>query len=100
MTSATMHAGAVTFSATGDLAGTVDVDDGNTAQAPGRAIVGMAVSRVISFGGARLAPLVAVQNIGGVRSVGSVSVNAAGGKFYEPAPGRTLLVRFTLTREP
>ena len=49
--------------------------------------------------GARLAPLVALQNIGGVRSVGSVSVNAAGGKFYEPAPGRTLLVRVALTRD-
>ena len=33
------------------------------------------------------------------RSVGSVSVNATGGKFFEPAPGRTLLVRMALSRD-
>jgi hypothetical protein len=27
-----------------------------------------------------------------------VSVNATGGKYFEPAPGRTLLVRFGLGR--
>jgi hypothetical protein len=40
-----------------------------------------------------------VQNLAGVRTVGSVSVNATGGKFFEPAPGRTLLVRLGVTRE-
>ena len=52
----------------------------------------------IRVGGARFSPLVALQNIGGVRSAGSVSVNATGGKFYEPAPGRTLLVRLAVLR--
>ena len=99
-TSATLRAGGLSLSATADLAGTVDVDDANTAQAPGRAIFGAAIGRELRVGSARLAPLVAVQNIGGIRSVGSVNVNATGGKFYEPAPGRTLLVRFALTREP
>jgi hypothetical protein len=47
----------------------------------------------------KLAPMVALQNVGGVRSVGSVSVNATGGKFYEPAPGRVLLVRMAVTRD-
>ena len=44
-------------------------------------------------------PLVAVQNLTNAHSVGSVSVNATGGKFYEPAPGRTLIVRLALARE-
>lgn len=100
MTSALMRAGGLTLSATADLAGTVDVDDANTAQAPGRAIFGAAIGQEFRLAGARLAPLVAVQNIGGIRSAGSVSVNATAGKFYEPAPGRTLLVRLALTREP
>ena len=39
-----------------------------------------------------------LQNLGGVRTVGSVSVNATGGKYFEPAPGRTLLVRLALAR--
>ena len=99
-TSATTRLAGLSLSATADLAGTVDVDDANSAQAPGRAIVGAAIGRELRVGSARLAPLVAIQNIGGVRSVGSVSVNAAGGKFYEPSPGRTLLVRVAVTREP
>jgi len=57
------------------------------------------VSNTMGGGGGRLAPLVAVQNLTGVRSAGSVSVNAAGGKFFEPAPGRTLLVRMALSRD-
>jgi hypothetical protein len=40
-----------------------------------------------------------VQNLADVRSVGSVSVNATAGKYYEPAPGRTLLVRMALARD-
>ena len=98
MTSATVRAGGFTLSTTADLAGTVDVDDANTAQAPGRAIIGVGAGRELLVGGARLATLVALQNVGGVRSAGSVSVNATGGKFYEPAPRRTLLVRIALTR--
>jgi iron complex outermembrane receptor protein len=99
MTSASTHLGALSLSATADLASPIDVDDANSAQAPGRAIFGMAVGREIRAGGVRLAPLVALQNIGGVRSAGSVSVNATGGKFYEPAPGRTLLVRLAVLRD-
>ena len=99
MTSASTHLGALSLSATADLASPIDVDDANSAQAPGRAIFGMAVGREIRVAGARLAPLVALQNIGGVRSAGSVSVNATGGKFYEPAPGRTLLVRLAVLRD-
>ena len=98
-TSATLHAAGTSFSATADLAGPAYVDDANSAQAPGRAVFGAAVSRDVRVGGVRLSPLVAVQNIGGVRYAGSLSVNAAGGKFYEPAPGRVVLVRFALSRE-
>ena len=98
-TSATVHVAGMSLSTTADLAGPADVDDGNTAQAPGRAVFGAALSRNIQVGGARLSPLVALQNIGGIHYAGSLSVNAAGGKFYEPAPGRVLLVRFALARE-
>lgn len=90
--------GPLTFSTTADLASAVDVDDANSAQVAGRVIVGAAVGGSLAFGGARLAPLVALQNIGGVRTAGSVSVNATAGKFYEPAPGRTLLVRLAVSR--
>jgi iron complex outermembrane receptor protein len=93
-----LRQGTATFSATADVASAMDVDDANTAQAPGRTILGVAVSNTIQLGGVRIAPLVALQNLAGVRSVGSVSVNATGGKYFEPAPGRVLLVRLAVGR--
>ena len=91
------HGGA-TVSATADVASALQVDDANSAEAPGRTLVGLALSRTMELSGVRVAPLVALQNLGGVRSVGSVSVNATAGKFYEPAPGRTLVVRLAVGR--
>jgi iron complex outermembrane receptor protein len=45
---------------------------------------------------ARVAPFAAVQNVFNRKYVGSVVVNAAAGRYYEPAPGRNLLVGLTL----
>ena len=95
---ASLRRGDVTFSATADVASAMDVDDANSAQAAGRTILGIAAAGHLRVGSADLAPLVALQNLGNVRSVGSVSVNATGGKFYEPAPGRALVVRLSLAR--
>ncbi len=39
-----------------------------------------------------LAPFVGVLNLFDRRYAGSVVVNASGGRFYEPAPGRNLVV--------
>jgi iron complex outermembrane receptor protein len=94
-----VRAGSLTMSGTADVASAVDVDDANSAQAKGRTILGLAVSNTIRVGGVRLSPLVALQNLANVRSVGSVSVNATGGKYFEPAPGRTLLLRLALARD-
>jgi iron complex outermembrane recepter protein len=96
---AALHVGSVTVSGTADVATAVDVDDANSAQAQGRTILGLALSNTVRVGGVRLSPLVALQNLADVRSVGSVSVNATGGKFFEPAPGRTLIVRMALARD-
>ena len=96
---AAVRAGSLTMSGTADVATAVDVDDANSAQAKGRTILGLALSNTIRVGGVRLSPLVALQNLANVRSVGSVSVNATGGKYFEPAPGRTLLVRMALARD-
>jgi iron complex outermembrane receptor protein len=37
-----------------------------------------------------------VQNVFNRKYVGSVVVNAAAGRYYEPAPGRNLLVGLTV----
>ena len=44
------------------------------------------------IGTTRVAPFVAAQNLFNRKYVGSVVVNAAAGRYYEPAPGRNLLV--------
>ncbi len=99
MTAATMRRGAASLGFTADLASEVEVDDANSARAPARALFGASLGSMVRLGGVRLLPLVAVQNFFGTRSAGSVNVNAAGGKFYEPAPGRVLLVRLALARQ-
>jgi iron complex outermembrane recepter protein len=93
-----LRQGTATLSATADVATPLEVDDANSAQAPGRTLLGLALSNTVEVSGVRVVPLVALQNLGGVRSVGSVSVNATAGKYYEPAPGRTLLLRLAVER--
>jgi iron complex outermembrane receptor protein len=96
---AALRLSGVTLSSTADLASAMDVDDANSERTRGRRIFGVALSNELRVSGVRLSPLVAVQNLTDARSVGSVSVNASGGKFYEPAPGRTLLVRLSVARD-
>jgi iron complex outermembrane receptor protein len=78
----------------------VFVDDANSARAAGFAVYNL---RLGAEGLGRLpwvSPTVALQNIFDKKYVGSVAINAAGSpataKFYEPAPGRTLLVGVTI----
>src|SRR5215218_9935211 len=96
---AALHAGSFTLSGTADVATAVDVDDANSAQAEERTLLGLALSNTMRVAGVRVSPLIALQNLANVRSVGSVSVNATAGKFFEPAPGRTLLFRMALARD-
>ena len=45
--------------------------------------------------GGHVAPFVAAQNVFNRKYVGSVVVNAAAGRYYEPAPGRNLYLGFS-----
>ena len=47
--------------------------------------------RDLTIGRTLISPMVALNNALDQRYVGSVAVNATGAKFFEPAPGRTLL---------
>ena len=47
--------------------------------------------------GGRLAPFVAFQNVFNRKYVASVVVNAAAGRYYEPAPGRNMYLGVTAT---
>jgi iron complex outermembrane receptor protein len=97
---ASLRRGAITFSTTADAASGMFIDDANSTETPGRVIFGAAMAGRVRAGDAELSPMIAVQNLGDVHYVGSVSVNATGGKFYEPAPGRALVLRLSVSRAP
>ncbi|MDQ6829192.1 MAG: TonB-dependent receptor [Gemmatimonadota bacterium] len=80
----------------GITAGGMYVDDGNTARAAGYQIANMRLGSTGLFGNPWVAPVIGVQNLFDRRYVSSVSVNATGGKFYEPAPGRVVYIGLTL----
>ena len=95
---ASVRTGIITFSATADAASGMMVIDANSAEPPWRVIFGTGVAGRFHAGDAELSPMIAVQNLGDVHYVGSVNVNAAGGKYYAPAPGRALVVRLSVSR--
>lgn len=69
----------------------IPVDDAGTAASPGFFVVdARAGIRGMRLGRARLDPFVAVANVLDRRYNASVVVNAFGGRYFEPGPGRTL----------
>ncbi|OZC04332.1 TonB-dependent receptor family protein [Rubricoccus marinus] len=64
-------------------------DDANTADASGAVVLDLALGHEgLRAGGATLLPFVRIQNVLDAQTVGSVAINARGGRYYEPAPGR------------
>ncbi len=91
--SATWIAGAVYSTIEAIAVSRTLVDDANTASSAGYGLLNLRIGGTLSLGkGARLAPTVGVQNLLDKRYAGSVSVNANGGRYFEPAPGRTVFV--------
>jgi iron complex outermembrane receptor protein len=75
------------------------VDDANSASAPGYGIMNIRVGGTMRLpGGGHISPTIGVQNLFDRRYAGSVSVNAAAGRYFEPAPGRTLTAGLTVGR--
>ena len=67
------------------------VDDRNTDAAPGYAAFNLAIARTFAIGAASLRAFARVDNVFDARIVGSVIVNEANGRYFEPAPGRSWL---------
>ncbi|MFL5613778.1 MAG: TonB-dependent receptor family protein [Gemmatimonadaceae bacterium] len=78
----------------------VYVDDANSARASGFAVYNLRLGLDGAGHFVWFTPVVSIQNLFDNQYVGSVAINAAGtpatAKFYEPAPGRTLLVGLTI----
>lgn len=73
--------------------GAMRADDANTVRVGGyrRTSVSLAAPAV-GVGGVRVAPYAGVENLFDARYAASVVVNAFGGRYFEPAPGRILFV--------
>jgi iron complex outermembrane receptor protein len=73
------------------LQSTLYVDDRNTDRAPGYGVLSLAAAHSFSVGERRPRVFARVDNVLDRRYAGSVIVNEANGRFFEPAPGRTWL---------
>ncbi len=76
----------------GRWAAKLAADDANSEYAGSHAVLGWRAGFDWRFGRLRLSPFVRVDNLSDTRYVGSVIVNAANGRYYEPAPWRNWLV--------
>jgi iron complex outermembrane receptor protein len=71
-------------------------DDANTAEADAYTLLALRTQGTIRARGFSVSPWVAVENLLDEDYAGSVTVNAAAARFYEPAPGRTLQLGLTV----
>jgi iron complex outermembrane receptor protein len=72
------------------------VDDLNSSSAAGWAVANARAGGLISIGGAQLQAVVGVNNVFNRRYAGSIVINATGGRYYEPAPERSVSVGVTV----
>lgn len=72
------------------------VNDANDAAASGYRIVNLRAGATSLFGNPSVAPYIGVQNLFDRHYVGSVAINASRGKYFEPAPARTIYAGLTL----
>ena len=75
-----------------EAAGDAFVDDANSARAPGYEVMHVRGGMDRAFGSAGISLVTGIQNLFNQRYSPSLSVNAARGKFFEPASGRTVYV--------
>jgi iron complex outermembrane receptor protein len=95
--SGTWRWGGMFLTAEGISSSRVLVDDGNTAAAAGWTVTNVRVGGRIPVAGSIVLPVLAVHNLFDRHYAGSVVVNAAGGRYYEPAPERTVSVSLSVS---
>jgi iron complex outermembrane recepter protein len=89
--SATWNSRPIQVGIVGRFVSSIIVDDANTARAPGYEVLSLRARGEARVGRASVQPGIALENLIGRKYVGAVSVNAAGGRYYEPAPVRTVV---------
>ncbi|SFS17374.1 iron complex outermembrane recepter protein [Dyella sp. OK004] len=71
--------------------GAIPVDDRDSARAAGYLLTGVDLGYGIDLGATRLHLSARVDNLFDRHVIGSVIVNESNGRFYEPAPGRSMM---------
>ena len=94
--SAALRAGAATLVTETTLADKMAVNDANSESSPGYAIFNARIVTSAALGRSGAELTLGAQNLFNTRHVSSVSVNAAGGKFYEPGSKRSIYLGLTL----
>jgi iron complex outermembrane receptor protein len=79
-----------------DARGRLYADDANTAWSSGFATIALGVERRWRIGGRVMTAFVRVDNLFDRAAVGSVIVNDANGRYFEPSPGRGGWIGFSL----
>lgn len=72
--------------------GAVYANDANAARAPGYGLLGANIGYVAHIADATVAPFIRFDNLFDRRAIGSVIVNNSSGGYFEPAPGRSVMV--------
>jgi len=70
----------------------VAANDANSARAPGHALLGADIGYILHRGGATVAPFLRLDNLLDRHYIGSVIVNDANGRYFEPGPGRSVML--------
>jgi iron complex outermembrane receptor protein len=94
--SAAVRSAIATLVTEATLADRMFVNDANSESAPGYAIFNARVVSSALWNGSGVELVLGAQNLFDTKYVSSVSVNAAGGKFYEPGTQRSLYLGLSL----
>lgn len=93
---ATWHRGTFFATVEGLAQSRTFVDDANSASADSYTVVNLRTGATAAFGRPWLTPYFGVQNLFDRDYVGSVAVNATFGRYFEPAPPRTVYGGLTI----
>jgi iron complex outermembrane receptor protein len=93
---ASLHGSIATLVTEATLADRMFVNDANSESPPGYAIFNARIVSSALWSGSGAELTLGAQNLFNTRYISSVSVNAAGGKFYEPGSQRSIYVGLSL----
>jgi iron complex outermembrane recepter protein len=79
-----------------NAASSTPANDLNSESAPGYGLLGASVGYSFQRGDARISTFLRLNNLFDRKYAGSVIVNEANGRYYEPAPGRNVFVGCTI----